>query len=95
MTPDQVMSVGTDTVYQTLMRVLPPYEEYDTMIVTSITYRDITKIRFMEEWRWSPGSLDIHKKVVAIGPVVQKELSGEVYNQLLFWVSLDENFPGK
>ncbi len=95
MTPDQVKSVGTDTVYQTLMRSLPPYEEYDTMIVTSITYRDITKIRFMEEWRWSPGSLDIQKKVVAIGPVVQKELSGEVYNQLLFWISLDEDFTGR
>jgi hypothetical protein len=94
-TAAQVKSAGTDTIYQTLSRTSPPYEEYDTMIFRSISYRDIVKIRFMEEWTWDQASLNIDKKVVAIGPVLQKEIAGESFNQLLFWISLDESFPGK
>jgi len=93
MSPEQVRSAGTDTIYRTFLRDYPPYEEYDTMIVSSITYRDIVKIRFMEEWTWDPETLEIEKKVLAIGPVLYREVAGESFNQLLFWVSLDERFP--
>jgi hypothetical protein len=95
LTPAQVQSIGTDTIYQTLMRTYPPYEEYDTTIISSITYRDIVKIRFLEEWKWDPVTLEIDKKILAIGPVTQKEIAGENFNQLLFWISLDDRFPGK
>jgi hypothetical protein len=95
LTPGQIMALGSDTVYQTLLRNTPPYEEYDTMIVNTVTYRDIVKIRFMEEWNWNPKSLEIDKKVLAIGPVLQKEIAGETFTQLLFWISLNEKFPGK
>jgi len=95
MTLAQVQSVGTDTIYQTLLRTFPPYEEYDTMIISSISYRDIVKIRFMEEWKWNPSSLEIEKKVLAIGPVLQKEIAGESFNQLLFWIYIDEHYPAK
>jgi len=93
MSPGQVRSAGTDTIYRTFLRDYPPYEEYDTMIVSSITYRDIVKIRFMEEWTWDPETLEIQKKVVAIGPVLNREVAGESFNQLLFWISLDERYP--
>ncbi len=93
--PSQILAVGTDTIYQTLMRVSPPYEEYDTMVIRTISYRDITKIRFMEEWTWDPGTLEIDKKVLAVGPVIQKKMAGETFNQLLFWVYLDKNYPAK
>jgi hypothetical protein len=93
--PEQVKSMGTDTVYQTLMRTYPPYEEYDTVIIRSVSYRDIVKIRFMEEWAWDTKTLEIEKKILAIGPVTQKEIAGESFTQLLFWISLDEGFPGK
>ena len=95
LTPAQVQSIGTDTIYQTLLRTYPPYEEYDTMIVSSITYRDIIKIRFLEEWKWDPVTLEMEKKILAIGPVTKKEIAGENFNQLLFWISLDDRFPGK
>jgi hypothetical protein len=95
LTPAEVISAGTDTVYQTLMRAYPPYEEYDTMIVRSVSYRDISKIRFMEEWTWDPKSLEITKKVMAIGPVIQNEIAGESFTQLLFWIYVDEGYPGK
>jgi hypothetical protein len=95
LSPEQVKSVGTDTIYQTLLRTYPPYEEYDTVIHKIVTYRDIVKIRFMEEWRWNPKSLEMEKKVVAIGPVIQLEYEGGSYSQLLYWISVDKSFPGK
>jgi hypothetical protein len=94
LTPEQVKSTGTDTIYQTLMRPVAPYEEYDTMIIRTVSYRDFSKVRFLEEWKWSPASLEIEKKVLAVGPVIQKEAAGETFNQLLFWISLDKSFPG-
>lgn len=95
LTSEQILSIGSDTIYQTLLRNYPPYEEYDTMIVRSISYRDIIKIRFMEEWSWNPESLEMEKKVLGLGPVIQKEIAGESFNQLLFWIYLDERFPAK
>jgi hypothetical protein len=93
--PSQILAVGTDTIYQTLMRVSPPYEEYDTMIIKTVSYRDITKIRFMEEWTWDPGTLKIDKKVLAVGPVIQKKMAGETFNQLLFWIYLDKSYTAR
>jgi hypothetical protein len=95
LTPSQIMAIGSDTIYQTLLRSFPPYDEYDTLIIRSITYRDILKIRFLEEWNWNPETLEIDKKVLAIGPVIQKEIAGESFNQLLFWIYLDKRYPEK
>lgn len=90
--PGQILAMGTDTIYQTLMRAYPPYEEYDTVIISSITFRDIRKIRFLEEWTWDPERVKIEKQVIAIGPVIQREVAGESFNQLLFWIYFDEGF---
>jgi len=95
LTASQVLAIGSDTIYQTLLRTNPPYEEYDTMIVRSISYHDIVKIRFLEEWNWNPESLEMEKNLIAIGPVIQKEIAGESFNQLLFWIYLDDRFPVK
>lgn len=93
--PEQIPAIITDTIYLTLLRVYAPYEEYDTMIVKSVSYRDIVKIRFMEEWSWNPESIEMKKKVIALGPVVQKEIAGENFSQLLFWIYLDKDYPAK
>ncbi len=84
--PDQVVASLSDTVYQTLLRTYPPYEEYDTMVIRMIEYRDITKIRFLEEWTWDPKNLSIQKNVIGFGPVVQRKIADNLYNQLLFWI---------
>jgi hypothetical protein len=95
LTPEQILAIGSDTIYQTLVRNYPPYEEFDTMIVKSISYHDIVKIRFMEEWKWNPETLEIQKKIIGLGPVIQKEIAGESFNQLLFWIYLDKRYPAK
>jgi hypothetical protein len=86
LTPEQVKASLSDTVFQTLLRNRPPYEEYDTMVIITVSYRDISKLRFLEEWRWHRGDLNIEKKVIGFGPVIQREVAGEAYNQLLFWI---------
>jgi len=86
LSPSQVKSMGIDTIYKTLVRPHPPYDEYDTMIIRAISYHDIVKIRYLEEWSWDPAELEIEKNVLAFGPVISKEISGESYNQLLFWI---------
>ena len=95
MTPLQVRTQCIDTIYRTLLREYPPYEEYDTMTIDAVSFRDITKIRFLEEWTWEPGKANLEKKVIALGPVVQREVAGENFNQLLFWIYLDERYPVK
>jgi hypothetical protein len=95
LTPQQLPAQCIDTIYRTLVRSYPPYEEYDTMTINAVSYKDITKIRFLEEWTWEPGSVNIEKKVIAIGPVVQREIAGESFNQLLFWIYLDDRYPAR
>jgi hypothetical protein len=95
LTPQQVKAIGSDTVYQTLLRNTPPYEEYDTMTIRSVSYRDVIKIRFLEEWTWNEKSLQMNKKVLGIGPVIKKEINDESFNQLLFWIYLDDRYPVK
>lgn len=89
LTPEQVKAIGSDTVYMTLIRETPPYEEYDTMVVYTTDYRDIVKIRFLEEWIWDPTTLDFEKKVIGIAPLAAQKVGDEVYNRFLFWI-----FPG-
>ena len=88
LTPQQVKGSLSDTVYQTLMRANPPYEEYDTMVILTIDYRNINKLRFLEEWTWDPDKAFLEKKVTGFGPVITRTTAGETYNQLLFWILL-------
>jgi hypothetical protein len=95
LSPNEIVANSSDTVYQTLRRTNPPYEEFDTMIVRTIDYQDIVKIRFLEEWTWEPNTLEIDKKVIALGPVIQRQIGGEAFNQLLYWIYLDKGRPLK
>ena len=88
LTPQQVKGSLSDTIYKTLLRTVPPYEEYDTMVILTIDYRNINKLRFLEEWTWDPDKMGIEKKVIGFGPVITNTTAGETYNQLLFWIML-------
>jgi len=90
LSPREVISMKMDTVYRTLTRNYPPYEEYDTVVYFELDYRDITKIRFLEEWRWDPETLEMEKEVLGIAPVVVIEYEGQEYNRPLYWIYLEE-----
>jgi hypothetical protein len=93
MTPQEVGSVGTDTIYQTLTRTVPPYDEFDTVIVERITYRDITRVRFLEEWEIDRKTMEVSKNVVGIAPIYERGYENETYAQLMFWIFFKKDYP--
>jgi len=93
LTPEDVRKIGIDTSYKTIKRNTPPYEEYDTMIVTQLEWEDITKLRFLEEWKIDPKTMDIQKTVIGIAPVKMVTVGGNLYSMPLFWIYLDEKYP--
>jgi hypothetical protein len=93
LTLEEVANIGTDTIYQTLMRTTEPYDEYDTMVIERISYRDITLIRFMEEWIVDDETLEVKKNVVGMAPVYERGFANEVYTQVMFWVFFDKRYP--
>jgi len=92
-TPGEVSMILSDTSLLRLAGKNPPYEEHDTMIIYHITYDDILRIRFLEEWTIDPATLQMNKKILGIAPVARRyDLSGTERWQPLFWVYTDDNY---
>lgn len=87
----EVENILTDTLLQTLMRPTAPYVEYDTMIINKIEPSNISLLRFLEEWKYDAKTLQINKKVFAIGPVMEVTVNGQKVTRLLFWIYTDES----
>jgi hypothetical protein len=83
----------TDSV--TLQRPYPPYDWYDTVMVTTLDEKDITKVRFLEEWYIDENKLKIEKKIVGIAPMMENYNEEGVFRGYvpLFWIYLDEKYP--
>jgi len=85
----------SDTI--AMQRPYPPYDFYDTVINKNLDTRNITRLRFLEEWRMDEKTLAFTKKVIGICPLIeayteQGELKGY---KPLFWVFFDDQYPGK
>ncbi len=76
-------------------RSTPPYDLVDTVLVTEIRLSDISRIRFLEEWRMNEKTLAFSKKVAGICPMVERHTeTGELRGYMpLFWVFFDKNYP--
>jgi hypothetical protein len=83
----------TDTI--ALERPDPPHELIDTVLVHELSIKDISKIRFLEEWNMNGETLAFDKKVVGICPLVEAftELGESKGYKPLFWVFLDQKYP--
>jgi hypothetical protein len=82
-----------DTFYLTYKRDVPPYEEFDTMVIMKISRNDILRIRFLEEWSIDPLTMQFKKRVYGIGPVARRyDLKGVERWQPLFWIYTDREF---
>jgi len=89
---DEAANIGTETVSISFQRPEPPYDTYDTIIRGELNYRDITRIRFMEEWYYDTGNNLIEKKVIGIAPVVENYGPDGKFRgyEALFWVFGEE-----
>lgn len=84
-----------DTI--SLERAVPPYDLVDTVLVTEIRLSDITKLRFLEEWKMDEKTLDFSKQVLGICPLIEKYSdSGELRGyKPLFWVFFNDRYPAE
>jgi hypothetical protein len=95
LTVEEVRSIGNRTDTVTFQREYPPYDFYDTVIRQQLELRDITRIRFLEEWSMDDKTLEFSKKIVGIAPIIRKyDENGDLRGYMpLFWVYLDESYP--
>ncbi len=96
LTVKQVNDIIADTVAVKVQRDKPPYDIFDTLMIDRIENRDILRLRFMEEWRVNPKTLQFEKIVRGIAPVARRiSQTGEVRWQPLFWIFPDDDFAKK
>lgn len=92
-TPEVIEGILSDTILYTIVDEEPPYDARDTMVINQILKEDILRIRFLEEWRIDPNTLQVEKKVLGIAPIARRpDLMGMERWQPLFWVYTDEEF---
>jgi hypothetical protein len=84
----EAANIGTEITSITFQRPEPPYDTYDTIVRSELSYNDITRIRFMEEWYYDAGKNLIRKKLVAMAPVVENYGPDGKFRgyEALFWV---------
>ena len=86
----QIMSKQTDTLYRTFRRPYPPYEEYDTVIISQFDPSQVKRCRIKEEWYFDKQRSQLMVKIIAICPVKMIDLEdGQSVPQPMFWINYD------
>jgi predicted metal-binding protein len=85
---EEAANIGIEIASMTFQHPEPPYNSFDTIARSEIDYRDITRIRFMEEWYFDDRHFLINKKIIAIAPVVENYGPDGKFRgyEALFWV---------
>jgi len=95
-TPNEVKQLFADTMLVSYRRLEPPYELYDSLVIHKIEREDIQRLRFMEEWKMNPETLQFEKKVYGLAPVARRiDSQGIERWQPLYWIYTDEEFIKK
>jgi len=93
LTVDQLKAMLSDTVSYTVLNDEPPYGDHDTLIINNILREDIKRIRFLEEWKVDPETMQFEKKILGIAPVAKRpDLMGMERWQPLFWIYTDKEY---
>ena len=74
-----------------------PGELFDTVIFQNLDQRNITRLRFLEEWSMDEKTMVLTKKVLGMCPLIDVyAANGDLKGyKALFWVFFDEEYPGK
>lgn len=84
---NQFVNKQCDTTYRTFRRPYPPYEEYDTMIISQFDASLVMRCRIKEDWYFDKQRSQLMVRIIAICPVMMRELdNGERVSQPLFWI---------
>lgn len=86
----QVIARQTDTSYVTLKRSTPPYDEYDTVIVSEFDPTRVLRLRMKEDWYFDKQRSQLMVRIIALCPVLMVEKDGQEFTQPLFWISYEQ-----
>jgi hypothetical protein len=96
-TTDEVRNIMRHVDTISVESPVPPYDLVDTAMVTEIRLSDITRLRFLEEWKMNDKTLAFTKDIAGICPMVERHSdSGELLGyKPLFWVFFNERYPAE
>jgi len=97
LTRDDVKGILSREDTVSIESTIPPYNLVDTIIKREVRLTDITRIRFLEEWKMDENALIFEKKVNGICPLVEVYTeTGELKGyKPLFWIFLDDRYPAE
>jgi hypothetical protein len=96
LTIGQLKDIMSDTISYTIMDENPPYAEHDTLVINNIMREDIRRIRFLEEWKVDPETMQFEKKILGVALIAKRpDLMGMERWQPLFWIYTDKEFLEK
>jgi hypothetical protein len=97
LTVAQVKAIGNKSDTLHLIKEMPVYKEYDTIINQKLNLKDIHRITFLEEWYMDVDKFRMEKKVVGICPslTIYEDSTDVKGYKPLFWLYLDEKYPIK
>lgn len=93
--PDQISRIGRRIDTLRMQKPVPPYNFYDTIINVELSIHDITRIRFLEEWKLNKRNMQINKEVLGMAPLLENyDESGNLRGfQPMFWIFFDKKYP--
>lgn len=93
LSPAGVAAILSDTLILSVIDTEPPYEAHDTTIISTIHPKDIQRLRFLERWEKTAGSLQIEKTIYGIAPIALTfDNEGNERWYPLFWIYTDAHF---
>lgn len=89
-TYNEIIASQTDTIHKTMKRTYPPWNEYDTTIITEFDPTRVMRLRLKEDWYFDSKLSEMLVRIEAFCPVMLKEQGGQQVSVPLFWVSYSD-----
>jgi len=87
LTYNQIIERETDSTTRTLKRSYPPYDDYDTTIITQFDETRVMRLRVKEDWYFDKQRSQLMVRIIAMCPVLMVEREGQEITKPLFWFS--------
>lgn len=94
LTPEQVKAIGNHVDTITFQRAESPYDFYDTIVKHQLNLSDVSRLRFLEEWRYDREQTRIEKTVLGVAPILEVYGDdGQLRGYMpLFWLAYQSPF---
>ena len=87
---NEIVGRQTDTLPTVGRRPYPPYEEYDTLIITEFDPTKVMRLRIKEDWYFDKQRSQMMVRIIALCPILMVERDGQEQPSPLFWISYAE-----